>query len=43
MGGQYENGSKGNRLDECGLNSYGSGYRALAGCCEYGDELSGFL
>jgi hypothetical protein len=27
----------------CGLNSYGSGQRPLAGCCEQGNEPSGSI
>jgi hypothetical protein len=28
-------------VGNCGVNSSGSGYGPVAGCCEHGNELSG--
>jgi hypothetical protein len=28
-------------VEKCGLDSSGSGYGEVAGCCEHGDEPSG--
>jgi hypothetical protein len=36
-----QNGSLGDWLGGCGLDSTGSGQRPVAGCCECGDEPSG--
>jgi hypothetical protein len=36
-----QNGSSGNWLGGCGLDSTGSGQGPVAGCCECGDESSG--
>jgi hypothetical protein len=36
-----QNGSKGDWLGGCGLDSTGSGQGPVAGCCECGDEPSG--
>jgi hypothetical protein len=36
-----QNGSWGDWLGGCGLNSTGSGQGPVAGCCECGDEPSG--
>jgi hypothetical protein len=36
-----QNGSKGDWLRGCGLDSTGSGQGPVAGCCECGDEPSG--
>jgi hypothetical protein len=41
MGGWDQNGPSGNWLGRCGVDSPGSGYGPLAGCCECGDEPSG--
>jgi hypothetical protein len=35
-----QNGSWGDWLWECGMDSNGSGSGPVAGCCAYGDELS---
>jgi hypothetical protein len=29
-------------VGDCGVDSAGSGQRPVEGCCEYGDEPSGF-
>jgi hypothetical protein len=36
-----QNGSSGDWLGGCGLDSTGSGQGPVAGCCECGDEPSG--
>jgi hypothetical protein len=41
MGRWDQNGSYGDWLGGCGLDSTGSGQRPVAGCCECGDEPSG--
>jgi len=33
----------GNKLEDCGLDSTGSGQGPVAGCCEHGNEPSGFI
>jgi hypothetical protein len=40
MGGWDQNGSQGDWLGGCGVDSSGSGEGPLAGCCECGDETS---
>jgi hypothetical protein len=41
MGKWDQNGHWGDWLGACGVDSPGSGWRSLAGCCECGDEPSG--
>jgi hypothetical protein len=41
MGGWKQNGSQGYWLGGGGVDSTGSGWGPLAGCCECGDEPSG--
>jgi hypothetical protein len=41
MGRWDQNGSSGDWLGGCGLDSTGSGQGPVAGCCECGDETSG--
>jgi hypothetical protein len=41
MGGWDQDGSYGNLLGRCGVDSPGSGRGLLEGCCEHSDELSG--
>jgi hypothetical protein len=38
LGRWDQNGSYGDRLGGCGLDSTGSGQGLVAGCCEFGDE-----
>jgi hypothetical protein len=33
----------GNRVGRCGLDSSGSGYVPVTGCCEHGNEPSGSI
>jgi hypothetical protein len=30
-------------VERCGLDAFGSGYGPVAGCCEQGNETSGFI
>jgi hypothetical protein len=41
MGGRDQNGTWGGWLSGFGVDSSGSGWGSLAGCCECGDELWG--
>jgi hypothetical protein len=41
MGGWNQNGSQADWVGGCGVDSPGSGWGPLAGCCERGDEHSG--
>jgi hypothetical protein len=41
MGGWYQNETLGRLAGGCGVDSPGSGYGSLTGCCECGDEPSG--
>jgi hypothetical protein len=43
MGRSYQNGSSGNRVGRCGLDSSGSGQGPLMGYCEHGSEPSGYI
>jgi hypothetical protein len=35
---EFYSGSYGNKVGKCGVDSSGSGYGPLAGCCEYRNE-----